>query len=206
MNIYITRHGETDWNTQWRLQGRTDTELNNKGLAQARQSYEAFCREGIFFDKVYSSPLKRALKTAQIMSGLSQENIVKDKRIIEFCFGDAEGKTPSEREEDPELRDFKYFFDAPDLYIARSTAESFESALERTAEFWEKEIRSLEAEKDIENVLIVTHGGTMQALLMHLDGRSLKDFWKTKMPNCTMNKVTLQNGIFNLEYTGKTFY
>ena len=48
-------------------------------------------------------PLKRALETAMLMTGKPEDKIIKDDRIIEFCFGKAEGKTPAEREADPEL-------------------------------------------------------------------------------------------------------
>lgn len=206
MNIYVTRHGETDWNTMWKLQGRSDTELNKKGKEQAVLTHQGFLEAGIQFDRVYSSPLKRACQTAVLMTGKSEDEIIKDERLIEFCFGLAEGKTPDERKSIPELADFHYFFDNPELYEAKDDAESFESSLARTADFWEKEIKPLENNTDIKNILVVTHGGTMQSLLLNIDGRKLKDFWEIKMPNCTVNKITLENGNYNLEYTGKTFY
>lgn len=206
MNIYITRHGETDWNSLWKLQGRSDTELNDKGKEQAALTHQGFIKAGIDFDRVYSSPLKRAFQTALLMSGKRENEIIIDDRLIEFCFGDAEGKTPDERNNNPELADFHLFFDQPELYKAKNNAESFESALKRTADFLEKEIKPLENNPDINNILIVTHGGCMQSLLLNIDGRPLKDFWKVKMPNCTVNKAVLQNGVFTMEYTAKTFY
>lgn len=206
MNIYITRHGETDWNTLWKLQGRSDTELNEKGREQAALTCKGFLDAGITFDRVYSSPLKRAFQTAVLMTGKKESDIIKDNRIIEFCFGKAEGKTPEQRKNDPDLKDFHYFFEEPELYEAKEDAESFESSLARTADFWEKEINPLENNPEIKNILIVTHGGTMQSLLLHIDGRQLKDFWKVKMSNCTVNKITLEKGMFKMEYTGKIFY
>ena len=83
--------------------------------------------------------------------------------------------------------------------------KSFESVLTRTAAFWDEEIKPLE-NSGIENILVVTHGGTMQSLLLHIDGRELKDYWKTKMSNCTINKIVLKDGKFTLEYTGKVLY
>lgn len=205
MNIFVTRHGETEWNTCWKLQGRSDTVLNEKGREQALSTYDGFVNAGISFDRIYTSPLKRAVETAVLMTGKAESEIIKDDRIIEFCFGKAEGKTPDERNADPELKDFHFFFDDPEKYIPLYGSESFESVLKRTAAFWEDEIKPLE-NSGIENILIVTHGGTMQSLLLHIDGRSLKDYWSTKMANCTLNKIVLQNGKFNLEYTGKVFY
>ncbi len=206
MNIFITRHGETDWNTFGKLQGRSDTVLNHKGIMQAKLTRKGFEENEIFFDRVYSSPLKRALKTASLMSGKSENTIIKEPRIIEFNFGIAEGKTPKERNLEPRLRDFHYFFDNPPLYKPADDAESFESVLFRTSDFLENEIKPLEKNSKFKNILIVTHGGTMQSLLMHIDGRKLQDYWKVKMPNCTVNKIVLINGKFQIEYTGKIFY
>ncbi|MCI7036577.1 MAG: histidine phosphatase family protein [Spirochaetia bacterium] len=205
MNIYVTRHGETEWNTYWKLQGRSNTVLNEKGREQACLTHNGFVGAGISFDRIYSSPLKRAVETAVLMTEKSESEIIKDDRLIEFSFGKAEGKTPDERNEDPELKDFHFFFDEPEKYVALEGAESFESVLKRTAAFWEDEIKPLE-KTGIQNILVVTHGGTMQSLLLHIDGRSLKDYWKTKMANCTINKIVLENGCFRLEYTGKVFY
>ena len=205
MNIYVTRHGETEWNTYWKLQGRSNTVLNEKGREQACLTHNGFVEAGISFDRIYSSPLKRAVETAVLMTEKSESEIIKDDRLIEFCFGKAEGKTPDERKEDPELKDFHLFFDEPEKYVALEGAEPFESVLKRTAAFWEDEIKPLE-KTGIQNILVVTHGGTMQSLLLHIDGRSLKDYWKTKMANCTINKIVLENGCFRLEYTGKIFY
>ena len=205
MNIFVTRHGETEWNTHWKLQGRSDTVLNGKGKEQAIQTRVGFEKAGLFFDRVYSSPLKRAVETAMLMTGKPEDKIIKDDRIIEFCFGKAEGKTPAEREADPELKDFHNFFDDPENFVPLEGCDSFENVLTRTAAFCEEEIRPLE-NSGIQNVLVVTHGGTMQSLLLHIDGRELKDYWKTKMANCTLNKIVLENGKFKLEYTGKVFY
>ena len=205
MNIYVTRHGETEWNTYWKLQGRSNTVLNEKGREQACLTHNGFVEAGISFDRIYSSPLKRAVETAVLMTEKSESEIIKDDRLIEFCFGKAEGKTPDERNEDPELKDFHLFFDEPEKYVALAGAEPFESVLKRTAAFWEDEIKPLE-KTGIQNILVVTHGGTMQSLLLHIDGRSLKDYWKTKMSNCTINKIVLENDCFRLEYTGKVFY
>ena len=76
--IYVVRHGQTDWNLEGRFQGRIDIPLNEKGKSQAKKTKEKL--EGIKFDKVFSSPLKRALETAKI---ITDEPIDIDDRIIE---------------------------------------------------------------------------------------------------------------------------
>ena len=65
MELYIIRHGETKWNSEKRLQGRSDIELNEYGIELARITSEAL--KDVKFDRIYSSPLKRAYETAEIL-------------------------------------------------------------------------------------------------------------------------------------------
>ena len=76
--IYLVRHGQTDWNLEGRYQGRIDIKLNSKGIEQAKEIKEKL--KEIKFDKVFSSPLKRALETAQI---ITDNDIEIDERLIE---------------------------------------------------------------------------------------------------------------------------
>ena len=81
--IYIVRHGQTNWNLEGRNQGRIDIELNEKGIQQAELTSEKL--ENIKFDKVFSSPLKRAYKTAQVICekiGIDENEIIVDERKI----------------------------------------------------------------------------------------------------------------------------
>lgn len=204
-NIYIVRHGQTDWNIQKKMQGRSDIPLNAKGEQQAQQTGINLKEQGIQFDRVYSSPLCRTLKTAQLISGFKEEQIIKEPRIIEFSFGKAEGATIEERRTNPKLFNIRDFFLAPEIYKAAEDAETFEEVAERTKDFWQNEILPLE-DSPLKNILVVTHGGTLQSLLMHIDGRSLKDFWAVEFKNCSVNLVSLENGKFNLEWTSKVFY
>ena len=89
--IYIVRHGKTDWNKEGRYQGHIDIELNSTGEEQAQKLYEKL--KDIKFDKVFSSPLKRAYKTAQI---ITNQKITKDMRLIERYNGELEGKLKTE--------------------------------------------------------------------------------------------------------------
>ena len=90
MELYIIRHGETKWNSEKRLQGRSDIELNEYGIELARITSEAL--KDVKFDRIYSSPLKRAYETAEILRGSRKLDIICDDRLKEMCFGDYEGK------------------------------------------------------------------------------------------------------------------
>ena len=85
--IYIVRHGQTDWNAIHRCQGNTDIELNKTGIEQAKLLREKL--KGIKFFKVFSSPLKRALSTAKI---ITNKEIIVDNRLKERGFGLLEGQ------------------------------------------------------------------------------------------------------------------
>ena len=123
--IYLIRHGQTDYNRQFRLQGRSDIPLNRLGLAQARAAHEAL--RGVHFVAVYASPLRRAVDTACIVSGWPEEKIELDPRLIEIGFGIWEGC------------DFRTlgpagtaFFETPQNYTPPQGGESLDSVLRRT--------------------------------------------------------------------------
>ena len=90
--LYLIRHGQTDWNLRAMLQGRTDIPLNETGRRQAMEAGERLA--GVHFDAVYSSPLQRAMDTAKLVSGWREEKICPDERLTEIAFGPYEGKDP----------------------------------------------------------------------------------------------------------------
>src|SRR5699024_2329666 len=126
--LYLIRHGQTDWNLRAALQGRTDIPLNETGRRQAQEARQRL--EGVRFDAVYSSPLSRAMETAALVSGWPMEKIRTDQRLIEIAFGPYEGKDthtlgPA----------FAPFFADPASYQPPEGGESLNSVLERTADF-----------------------------------------------------------------------
>ena len=73
MKLYLVRHGQTDWNIGKQAQGVADIELNATGIAQAEALRDRIAAEGLQFGYVYASPLRRAKKTAQIITNDRQE-------------------------------------------------------------------------------------------------------------------------------------
>ena len=89
-NIYIFRHGETDWNNLGKLQGQTDIELNEKGILQAKNISKYI--KNIKFSKIFTSPLKRAIKTTEIVANdLNIKDVIVENDLIECNFGDGNG-------------------------------------------------------------------------------------------------------------------
>ena len=91
MELYLARHGETDWNVAGLLQGSTDIPLNQNGEAQAQALGELLRQQGLKFNAVYASPLKRTWRTAELATaGVYQ--IIPDERLEERHLGEIEGK------------------------------------------------------------------------------------------------------------------
>jgi broad specificity phosphatase PhoE len=88
------RHGATDWNREGRFQGRTDNPLNDLGIAQAHAAAERL--RTVSLGHVISSPLVRALRTAEIIAATSSKIVTVDHGLIEQDFGSFEGKAVRE--------------------------------------------------------------------------------------------------------------
>ena len=149
--IFIIRHGETKLNVQNVLQGRSNFPLNEKGIEQAEAASASLKEQGIVFDKIYSSPLTRALQTAKIVGG-ERLPLEVDERLIEMDYGPYEGmdlKKPT-----PEL--IRFFSDFQNNPAPRGM-EPLEEVVRRSGEFLEA-IRK-EAEKY--TLLISTHAIAM---------------------------------------------
>ena len=159
MNIYLLRHGETDWNRAGRLQGRTDIPLNEKGRAQMKHAGEILRKSGIRMDLILVSPLSRARESAEITAGgldYPKEKILVEEMLIEQCFGEGEGLTPGERA--------ARFPD--DIFPGM---ESRGEILDRTRMLLRKMIDTYE---DKEHILLVAHGAIFYALMSAFaDGR-----------------------------------
>ncbi len=153
MILYLMRHGQTDWNVKHRSQGWNDIALNENGIAQARIAAEKL--QNIEIETIYSSDLKRAKKTADIISAHLDLPVHYTKRLREMNFGKAEGVKKTDLP-----AKFPYIYSAfndiknPERYdIGYPNGESIGDVQQR----FMKLITKL-YEDGRKNVLIVTHG------------------------------------------------
>ena len=206
MELYIIRHGETEWNKEQRLQGRSDIPLNEYGRELANITSEAL--KDVEFDLIYSSPLCRAYETALILRRDRNIPIVKDEHLVEMSFGDYEGVPAREVP-----TDFRAFFDDPVHYTTPPNGESYAHIIKRTSEFIDTVI--VPASSQYKRVLIVAHGALNKGLMLHLDHKELKDYWSGVFQrNCCVNIyevngtefTCLQNGRIYYESTQTSFY
>jgi uncharacterized phosphatase len=159
--ILLVRHGETDWNAERRIQGHSDTPLNDTGRAQARALLEELGEEQL--DAVYSSDLLRAHETARIVAQAKGLEVTAIRDLRERNFGTWEGMT------DEEI--FARFPEAAtgswgDAETKPEMAARVVGALQRIAETHPGG-----------RVLVVSHGGPLRAVLTHcgVDGVSRID-------------------------------
>lgn len=169
MKIFITRHGETQWNREGRMQGWMNSDLTEKGIENARHLGESL--KNISFDCIYCSPLGRAVDTAKYIRGNKETSITIKESLKEMGFGLWEGMEHSKIEElYPEQR-FN-FWNKPHLYKPVG-GESFEELLNRAGSVLEDII----AQNTYENVLIVSHAVVIKAIYAIVKNYSLEDFW-----------------------------
>ena len=202
MEVYFLRHGETEWNRERRIQGSTEwTDLTSEGVRLAEATLHGMIAQGLKFDRLFTSPYRRALHTATIIGdGLGLEPTV-DGRLREISFGPYEGTHYSDGLfVDDNIR--ACFRDPPN-YVARDGAESFEAVAERVRDFIERVLRPLAAKCD--RVLVVAHGGVLRTVTRLATGRPIADFWKGHQPNCCVHIATLDDGGFSIKAQGVVF-
>ncbi len=180
--LYIIRHGKTDWNEVYKLQGRTDVPLNEAGRLMAQKAAKD-C-ENIDFDICYSSPLIRAKDTAQLILAGRDVPIVYDDRLMEMGFGEYEGIERCRNIPDCNV---KVLFESPEKYRADRGAESLEELFGRTKAFLEELVYpKLQAGK---SVLIVGHGAMNCSIVSQIRGYDLSRFWDGMTDNCKLTKL-----------------
>ncbi|WP_341951894.1 histidine phosphatase family protein [Salinibacterium sp. TMP30] len=148
MFIYLVRHGETNWNRERRIQGSSDIPLNSTGQAQAKTTGELLSRRQ--WDGIFTSPLSRAMETAQIIAGqVGLTAPLPLTAVAERNYGDAEGRTAAEVDE---------------LYPGDTEVpgrESREAVIERAL----PALVQLAEENHGKSVIVVAHGGVIAAIL-----------------------------------------
>ncbi|MFD1713498.1 histidine phosphatase family protein [Amnibacterium flavum] len=146
--LELVRHGQTDWNLQGRIQGTSDIPLNDTGRRQAREAGQRLAAE--HWDAIVSSPLSRALETAQIIAaeiGLDDIEIIDDLR--ERSYGTAEGLSGVELDALRQRGEHIQGREKRSHVVARARPALVELA---------------ERHPD-QSVLVVTHGGVIGSLV-----------------------------------------
>ena len=169
MNLYVIRHGKTDWNLQSRMQGQSDTNLNQIGIEQADEVRKIIEEKNI--DLIISSPLERTKQTAN-------KPIEYNEKIMERNFGILEGKIATEIEN---LNDYFEYHKNQELEQGEKIQDFVNRVFEGMKQIEEKHLDK--------NVLVVTHGGVARAIDYYFNGLpEEKDVGKGLLSNCEIRE------------------
>ena len=157
MNLYVIRHGKTDWNLESRIQGKTNISLNEMGMNQAEEVRKKIEEKDI--DLIIASPLDRTKQTAEIINKNMQVPIKYHENLMERNFGIYEGKDAKTVDVWKDL--LKYHDN-----VAVENGEKIQEFFGRVFDC----MSDIEKENKDKNVLIVTHGGVARAIDCYFNG------------------------------------
>lgn len=171
MKLILARHGETDWNVAKKIQGVTDTDLNENGLRQARELAAAVLAGNLGITAIYSSHLKRAAQTAAYVAEALNLPYHTMEALQELNFGKWEGNSwPEVKERYPEEYGVWY---TNRRYTPASEGESYQQMLERVIPALQEIVR-----REKGNALVVIHSAEIVALQAALHNTSFQTMAK----------------------------
>lgn len=164
-NIFLVRHGETEWNKKNRLQGNKDSPLTASGIKQAYDVKKSL--EQYVIDHAYVSPLKRARDTLEIILEDRKLEVAIRDNLREINLGPWEGKTRQETAlSHPD--EYMAFWERPDIFNL-SGADTFQGLQNRIVE----ELESIFTEGKNKNILVVSHWIAIKVTLAHYSSTPL---------------------------------
>lgn len=189
--IILTRHGETLWNLEKKVQGTMDSPLSPNGLQQARRLALRLRGEGI--QHLYASDAPRAIATAEeIRRELQLATIVQTPHLREFSFGEWEGKVWADlRAAHPEIF---VVWDSEPHRVQVPGGETMQKVSDRAWFFLEEVMACHRGE----TVCLVSHGLTLKLLMTRVLGFSVQEWDKTPWQyNTAVNILEVKDGVIN---------
>ncbi|HLH12737.1 MAG TPA: 2,3-bisphosphoglycerate-dependent phosphoglycerate mutase [Methylovirgula sp.] len=166
--LVLVRHGQSEWNLKDLFTGWKDPDLTERGIAEARAAGRALKAKGVSFDRAYTSKLKRAQRTLElILAELGQKDlpVIRDEALNERDYGDLSGLNKDEA---------RAKWGAEQVHLWRRSydvrppgGESLKDTVARVLPYYLDEI--LPHLLNGERVLISAHGNSLRALVMVLD-------------------------------------
>ncbi len=188
MKVYISRHGETEWNKLGLVQSQLDSPLTKKGIEDLENLSKSI--ENLKFDRVYSSDLPRAVKSAEIIIGNRNIEITKLPELREILLIDWQGKNlETIKKEDPR---FETYVNNPESFHMEGS-EDFYSFTERVNNFLQGIVKSGD-----ESVLIVTHGVVVSAIFNIIEKNPIEKFWTNRVVYGSRLSEVLYDGEFKI--------
>lgn len=195
IKLYITRHGETVWNTEKRMQGWQDSDLTENGIRNAESLSERL--KEIDFEVVYSSPSGRTKSTSELIIGSRKIPVIFDENLREMNLGKWEGQTvESIRETNP--LGIEHFWNDPARFIPDG-GESFTDVRARALKVLEK----IKDEHSSGNILIVTHSVMIKSLFNIFKDSPIENLWDPPyLHDTSLSIVEFSEDEFNIVLEG----
>ncbi|MBI4187638.1 MAG: histidine phosphatase family protein, partial [Chloroflexi bacterium] len=180
--LLLVRHGISEFNMVRRFAGYSDVEMNAAGYEQVGKLRDRLAGEKI--NAVYSSDLKRAVATAEIISAACNVDIVTCSELREVNYGSIEGLTFQEiKDRYPDIAELITNFSLEQLSFPGG--ESFTDFIERTSKF----VSRLEKHAPEQTVLIVSHSGPLRVLVCHLLGLGMEHWRQIRLDNASLSII-----------------
>lgn len=185
--IYIARHGQTEWNREGIIQGCMDSKLTDIGIIGAELLNKRV--KDLEIDYIISSPLGRAYNTAKIIKGDRDIEIIKCDGLKEICCGDFEGHRFMDlSEEYPE--EFSKIRENP-FDNRYPNGENLSEFFDRVAKCFKDIIEKYKNNK----ILIVAHGGTIKCIQAFIRNRKIDNKWfDSVVENCSFTHLKIIDG------------
>lgn len=223
--LVLLRHGQSQWNLDNRFTGWVDVDLTEQGVAEAKAAGRLMADDGLRFDEIHTSVLKRAIRTLQLATYEMDQLWVpvhRSWRLNERHYGALQGLNKAETTEkhgEDQVHVWRRSYDIPPPEMPRSDAghpandpryagldarvlpgtESLSITLERVLPYWHDAIApALRAGK---TVLVAAHGNSLRALVKYLDGISDDEITGLNIPTGIPLKYTL-DGDLNVVSSG----
>lgn len=204
--IILLRHGQSTWNLENRFTGWTDVPLTPQGEQEARQAGELIKQQGLVFSRAFTSYLRRAVKTLNIvLEVLNQEWIPVEKswRLNEKHYGALQGLNKSEtaaKYGEEQVQQWRRAYDVPAPALAAQDprcpsadiryrlvppqylplTESLKDTIERILPYWKEEIFPRLEKED--NLLVVAHGNSLRGIIKYLKNIPDEQISKLNLP------------------------
>jgi len=197
--LILLRHGQSQWNLENRFTGWKNVPLTEKGEAEAKKTGELIRKHNISIDKVFSSVLKRANRTAEIAIKKAElNNLLENNKIIMTCseklnerdYGDLVGLNKQETADKfgkDQVHIWRRSYDTPP-----PNGESLKDVVERVAPYFKENIKPL-LDKG-ENILIAAHGNSLRAMMIELGIYKSEEISNIELPTGSPLCINLDQG------------
>lgn len=204
--VVLLRHGQSTWNKENKFTGWTDVDLTKQGEIEASNAGKLLKKEGFFFEKAYTSYLKRAVKTLNIVldeMNLDWIPVEKTWRLNEKSYGSLQGLNKAETAKEygeEQVLEWRRSYDIPPAPLKEDDprspymdkrygkvdrkdlplTESLKETVERILPYWESDI--LESLRKHDQIIVAAHGNSLRGIVMHLKNISKEDILKLNIP------------------------